>query len=164
MKHVLIDLGRHQSWADAEFWRAFEKCAAATQDEAIHNRLHHLHNVQRIYWWLVTGHERSTFDRTTPQDFASVSALREYAERSSRAVAEFIETVSDEHLAERIEMPWFHKNPPFSVAVGDALLQAIMHSQWHRGQNATRLRELGGDPPGVDLILWYLKDRPAADW
>ena len=37
-----------------------------------------------------------------------------------------------------------------------------MHSQWHRGQNAMRLRELGGEPPTTDLIVWYWKGRPSA--
>jgi len=45
---------------------------------------------------------------------------------------------------------------------GEALTQMAMHSQWHRGQNATRLRELGAQPPTVDLIAWYWKGRPSA--
>jgi hypothetical protein len=32
------------------------------------------------------------------------------------------------------------------------------------GQNATRLRELGGAPPMTDLIVWYWKGRPLSDW
>jgi uncharacterized damage-inducible protein DinB len=164
MKPLLVDLSRHQSWADAEFWRAFERCAPAAHDDAIRNRLHHLDFVQRVFWWIVTGRDRSTLETTKPQDFASVAALRDYAEGSSRAVADFIEAATEERLSERVELPWFPKNPPFSLTVAEALMQAIMHSQWHRGQNAARLRELGGDPPLVDLIAWYLKDRPAADW
>jgi uncharacterized damage-inducible protein DinB len=39
-----------------------------------------------------------------------------------------------------------------------------MHSQHHRGQNATRLRELGGEPPMTDLIVWYWKGRPGPRW
>ena len=46
----------------------------------------------------------------------------------------------------------------------EALTQCAMHSQWHRGQNAMRLRELGGEPPAVDLIVWYWKGRPEAQW
>ena len=76
----------------------------------------------------------------------------------------FIDAVTDERLTERVQMPWLHREPPFSIAVGEALMQAVMHSQWHRGQNATRLRELGGDPPTLDLIVWYSNDRPAATW
>jgi uncharacterized damage-inducible protein DinB len=39
----------------------------------------------------------------------------------------------------------------------DHLLQAVLHSQHHRGQIATRLRDLGGSPPTVDYIVWVRK-------
>ena len=41
-------------------------------------------------------------------------------------------------------------------------MQCVMHSQYHRGQNATRLRELGGSPPITDYILWLYKSKPPA--
>ena len=50
------------------------------------------------------------------------------------------------------------------LTVEQALLQAAMHSQYHRAQNATRLRELGAEPPLTDLIVWYWKRKPAAHW
>jgi uncharacterized damage-inducible protein DinB len=34
----------------------------------------------------------------------------------------------------------------------------------HRGQNARRLRELGGEPPTTDLIVWIAAGRPPPDW
>jgi uncharacterized damage-inducible protein DinB len=51
-----------------------------------------------------------------------------------------------------------------TLTVTEALTQCDMHSQHHRGQNATRLRELGGEPPPTDLIFWYWKGRPAPEW
>ena len=30
--------------------------------------------------------------------------------------------------------------------------------------NAVILRELGGEPPATDLIVWLWKGRPAPDW
>jgi uncharacterized damage-inducible protein DinB len=39
-----------------------------------------------------------------------------------------------------------------------------MHSHYHRGQNATRLRELGGTPPTTDYIVWLWKGRPQPAW
>jgi uncharacterized damage-inducible protein DinB len=60
-------------------------------------------------------------------------------------------------------MPWF-TDPPLSITVTEALTQCAMHSHYHRGQNATRLRELGGEPPGTDIIVWYWKNRPAPAW
>jgi uncharacterized damage-inducible protein DinB len=39
-----------------------------------------------------------------------------------------------------------------------------IHSHHHRGQNAAALRELGGEPPPTDLIVWYWKEKPGAPW
>ena len=39
-----------------------------------------------------------------------------------------------------------------------------MHSHYHRGQNATRFRELGGEPPMTDFIVWLRDGQPAARW
>ena len=66
-------------------------------------------------------------------------------------------------LERRIGIPWF-TNPPLELSVREGLTQVAMHSHYHRGQNATRLRELGGNPPGIDLITWIRKERPAANW
>ena len=110
------------------------------------------------------GCQVQSFKATTVDDFPSTGGLREYAETSSRPFAEFVAALSDDRLQARIELPFFEKVPTFTVSVGEALMQAMTHSQWHRGQNATRLRELGGEPPAVDLIIWYLKDRPPAAW
>ena len=164
LKKLLVDLGRHQSWADAESWRALEACTAAKDDSIILNRLHHLHLVQQAFGWLLQGKEMSAFPMTTPGDFPSFGALRHFARESSVALADFIETVSDERLIERVQPPWLKREPPFSMGVGEAFMQAAMHSQWHRGQNATRLRELGGEPPPLDLIVWMSNGRPAAAW
>jgi len=39
-----------------------------------------------------------------------------------------------------------------------------MHSTHHRGQVNARLRELGGEPPLADFIVWLWWGRPAASW
>ena len=65
-------------------------------------------------------------------------------------------------MDEMIEVPWF--KPPARLSVRQALTQAAMHSLYHRGQNATRLRELGGVPPTTDFIVWLKDGQPAARW
>jgi uncharacterized damage-inducible protein DinB len=62
-----------------------------------------------------------------------------------------------------VDIVWFN-DPPLRITVAEALTQCAMHSQWHRGQNAARLRELGTEPPTLDLIVWYWKGRPPAVW
>jgi hypothetical protein len=109
---LLRDLFNHQTWADAEHWRAIGAHPAARADQTIRKRLHHLHFVQHAFLW----------------------------------------TVGD------------RKDPPLTITVAEALTQCAMHSHYHRGQNATRLRDLGGEPPPTDLIYWQWKGRPAGAW
>lgn len=162
MNPLLLDLLRHQAWADAELWRAIEAHPPARDDEAIRSRLHHLHLVQRSFTWIADG-RRTGFEFSKPEDFATFADLKSFARDSHAGIDRLLAEISEHRLAEIAAIPWF-KDPPLSINVGEALAQCAMHSQWHRGQNANRLRELGGTPPTVDLILWYWKSRPAPDW
>jgi uncharacterized damage-inducible protein DinB len=152
----------HQAWADAELWRAIEACAPAGRDAAIRGRWHHIHLVQRGFLWVV-GDRSAEFQFSKPEDFAELGDLKAFGMRANAEIAEYLPNVDEARLCEQVTIPWF-QNPPLSITVAEALTQCAMHSQWHRGQNATRLRELGGDVPLVDLIIWMLKGRPRAEW
>ena len=162
MNPLLRDLYEHQSWADAEHWRSIEAHPSAAADEAIRKRLHHLHIVQHAFRWIV-GDRRTPFTMTTPEGFAALSDLKTYAREYHDEITRFLTSLPASRFDEPIQVPWF-EDPPLTITVAEALTQAAMHSQWHRGQNAVRLRELGVEPPPVDLIVWYWKGRPAAAW
>lgn len=49
---------------------------------------------------------------------------------------------------------------PFEAPAGVLLLQVLTHSQHHRGQNASRMRQLGTTPPMTDFAVWYALGRP----
>ena len=49
---------------------------------------------------------------------------------------------------------------PFEAPAGVLLLQILLHGQHHRAQNASRLRELGVEPPMTDFILCYALGKP----
>jgi uncharacterized damage-inducible protein DinB len=162
MNPLLRDFCGHQVWADAELWRAIGGHAPARDDKAIRDRLHHIAIVQRAFLWAV-GDRQDRFVFTTPADFASFEDLKAYSREHHDRISAFIGTVSAARLDEPVVIPWF-QDPPLTLTVTEALTQCAMHSHYHRGQNATRLRELGGEPPGTDLIVWYWKGRPAAVW
>lgn len=48
--------------------------------------------------------------------------------------------------------------------MNDLLRDILAHREWADATHATRLRELGGEPPTTDLILWYWSQWPAALW
>jgi len=162
MNALLRDLYGHQEWADAEHWRAVEAHPPALADQAIRDRLHHIHLVQHVFLW-AAGDRREPPQITTSADFPDPDALKEYGRSGHRALVDLLAATPPERFAEVIVMGWA---PPGSAALTleHALTQAVMHSHYHRGQNAVRLRELGGVPPGTDLIVWYWRNQPPAQW
>jgi uncharacterized damage-inducible protein DinB len=161
MNSLLRDFYGHQVWADAEHWRAIDAHPPARDDEAIRNRLHHIAIVQRAFLWGV-GDRQEDFAFTKPEDF-TFDGLKQYAREHHDRITIYMSTVSDARLAEPVAIPWF-QDPPLMLKVEEALAQCAMHSHYHRGQNATRLRELGAVPPLTDLIFWYWKGRPGPTW
>ncbi len=160
MNPLLRDFYGHQVWADAEHWRAIEAHPAARDDEAITKRLHHIHLVQRVFRWAV-GDRQAPFVLTKPEDFRSLADLKSYAREYHEEMPGFLEAFTKARLDEKIEMPWF-KEPPLAITVTEALTQCAMHSHYHRGQNATRLRELGWRAAGDGLDRMVLEGAPGA--
>ena len=161
MASYLDELYAHQEWADAEHWRAFEAHATALADKAIRARLLHIHQVQYAYVW-IAGTRAAQFEFRKIEDFPTMADLKQYARQGHAQMIAIVKAATEKQLDETLEIPWFQ--PPLKVSVRHALMQAAMHSHYHRGQNATRLRELGGEPPMTDFILWVRDGKPAAKW
>ena len=163
MRDTLIELYRHQEWADAEIWRAAEAQAHVLADKTFFDRQHHIVLVQRAFLALVSGADLSRYRFTTPEDYATPAELKAEAHEYHRTAHRFLGETQNDALEGRIAVPWF-KEPPLELTAGQALLQAALHSQHHRGQQASRLRELGATPPMTDYIVWLWKGRAAAQW
>jgi uncharacterized damage-inducible protein DinB len=88
--------------------------------------------------------------------------LKTYARQGLEAMSELLKKTDEDLMEEVIEVVWF--KPALKIRRRQALTQAAMHSHSHRGQNATRLRDLGGVPPGTDFIEWLYRGQPAAAW
>ena len=161
MLSYLHELYAHQEWADAEHWRAFEAHAPALADKAIRERLHHIHLVQSAFLWVV-GPRASQFAITKPEDYPNIADLKAFARKCHGEMATLLSALDEQKLQQTVEVPWF--KPPLTISRRHALTQCAMHSHYHRGQNATRFRELGGVPPTTDFILWLHKGQPPADW
>lgn len=161
MPSYLDELFAHQDWADAEHWRALESHAESLNDKAIRERLHHIHLVQHAFLWM-TGPQTTQFELKKLEDFVTTAELKQYARQGNVELRELLQSLSPERLEETIVIPWF--KPPLTISRRHALTQAAMHSHYHRGQNATRLRDIGGAPPTTDFIVWVKDGKPAAKW
>ena len=164
MKSLLQDLLGHQAWADAELWKALEQHPVSLEKEDICKRLRHFHSTQFAYLTLLRGEAvdvRSIVSRYG--DSVPLANVKQYAIEVHQEFGMWLLGASEAKLEETIVIPWF-KDPTFIVTVTQAVVQVAMHSQYHRGQNATKLREAGGTPPALDFVLWIMHGRPKADW
>jgi len=165
-RDTVADLYRHQAWADAAMWSAVMASPAALTDAVIQDRLVHIHLVQRVY---LQGWEGREFDPTIPAFDDARSRMR-WGHEYHQAVTPFIEGLGADRLDEAFPLPWGEiveqslGRPPGPVTLVETLLQIPLHSTYHRGQIATRMRDLGAEPAETDFILWVFIDKPAASW
>ena len=160
MLDVIKDLYAHQEWADASHWRAILGSEAARKDLELKERLVHLHAAQQVWlgrWQGVSLGFPKAGDHASIEDahhFAQAchAALRAYL--SLRKEADMVEAITYTNLA----------GESFTQPLGELMLHLAMHSQYHRGQNAARLRSLGMPAAATDLVNWQRSGRPGAEW
>ena len=154
---VLMDLARHQAWADSAHWKALRQNTALLEDAEIRKRLNHMVTAQKMLTALARG------ETSDPGGAKEIESMDELESAMANTQAALIAALGSVDLDRMIALPRGPKGP-FEAPAGVLLLQALTHSQHHRGQNATRLRELGGAMPVTDYIVWILEGRPAPAW
>jgi uncharacterized damage-inducible protein DinB len=156
----LRDLFHHLEWADAAFWKAVRACVAAETDGDLLGRLYHLHVVQHAYVQIWEGRRP---ELTRADELPTVASLQDWARAGHAALGAALAGCDPSRLSEAVNLPW--AGPPRSAAtLAETMLQVVMHSTHHRGQNALRLRALGGESPLTDYVAWIWNGRPAAAW
>jgi len=150
---ALLDLARHQTWADAAHWKALRENTKLLEDAEIRTRLNHMVMAVKMLTMLARG---ETPDAAVKKEIDSVDELEAAMGKAHADLAAMLGTVD---LEKMIALPRGPKGP-FEAPAGVLLLQAITHSQHHRGQNASRMRQLGATPPMTDYVIWYALGRP----
>lgn len=145
MMTLIRELFRYQSWADLQIVAAARPYAG---DADLRKTLHHIVFVQRFFLLQCSAREFDVeLESQPPETFDELEQLfRDTHAEEIELVAEMDAAALDRPL----ETPRLER---FKPTVRDALLQAVLHSQHHRGQVATRLRQLGATPPTVDFIV-----------
>jgi uncharacterized damage-inducible protein DinB len=161
MRDTIVDLYRHQEWADAELWRASELHPTALSDRELWERQHHIHLVQRAFLRIVQGGGMQGAPLKKLETYGHPDELKADARHYYADVWRFMNDLESGALDRSIAIPWFKG---LTLPMQQALMQATLHSHYHRGQQATRLRQLGATPPNLDYIYWIWKGRPAAQW
>jgi uncharacterized damage-inducible protein DinB len=160
MLQHLCDLMAHQSWADAAFFHCWEGSPRTLEDEDVRRRTAHIAMVQEGFRKLIAGEPVS---RPPEQPVPGFAELKERIRASGGALRTLLEGMTEERLARPLDVPWL-QGKPTEITIAEALVQVAMHSQHHRGQNMSRLKQLGGTPQNVDWILWVWHGRPEGSW
>ena len=154
----------HAEWADALIWKAVLACGQ--EDVELRGRIHHLHLVQWTYLHLWLGEKAKPRELSA---FPTLAGIRAWAQEYYRELPSYLGAVSGAEVAAHVRFPWADGlvqrfGRAQLVTWGESVLQVAMHSSYHRGQVARRLRELGAEPPLTDFVAWIWMDRPEADW
>ncbi len=158
----LKQLMHHMAWADALAWDAVLALPGPQPDRRLRELLYHVHTVQCAYDQLL----RSEPLRIPESDsFGDLASLRAWGRECHDRLAAFVISLDVAGLDRPVEFPWAEQlvarfGEPRAADAGQALLQVAMHSSYHRGQIATRIRELGGEPPLTDFIAFVWMDQP----
>ena len=150
---LLQGLARHQAWADTAHWKALHENSTLLEDLEIRKRLNHMVMALRMLTALARG------EKPDPSGMKDIEPANHLEAALEKANADLIEAINATDLQKMIAIP---RGPqgPWEAPAGVLLLQAITHSQHHRGQNASRMRQLGATPPMTDFVIWYALGRP----
>jgi uncharacterized damage-inducible protein DinB len=146
---LMRQLFEHQHWADGQLLQAVAAHPVAFTDGKLLATLHHIVFVQRVFTALLAA---TPFDiQTESQPVSSLDALQPLYAASHGNQSALLSSLTEEALARPVENPWV---PHLKGTAAEILMQVILHSQNHRGQCLTRLRELSGAAPTLDFIVW----------
>lgn len=162
----LRDLYRHMEWADALVWRAVLASAEARANQKLREYLYHLHLVQ---WAWLRAWRCEPPDTPFPT-FEDAPTLMLWGRSYYGQIAPHLDNLTDKKISETMQLPWADiverelGRAPERTSTAETMLQIPLHSLYHRGQINMTLREVGGEPPGVDYIKWAWLGRPDANW
>jgi uncharacterized damage-inducible protein DinB len=159
MLTFLRDLLAHAEWADAVFFHTWGKSPARDHEE-MRRRVDHIVGVQQGFLAILRDETSGRPPDGPPSSFEDLKAR---APAVHAAVRDFTAALQPEGLSRTVRIPWFPE-PPCVITVAEALVQMALHTQHHRGQCMTRLKDLGGEPKNVDWIIWLWKQKPQGRW
>ena len=157
----------HMMWSDAEVWKKILSFDLIQNDERIKKLLYHLHQVQYAFYFLWN---ELPLEIPKPEEFSDLKSIAKWGFDYQQKLEEFLSSAKSVEKDKVIQIPWSvfmerkTKQKVVPATLEETMLQVASHSTYHRGQINTRFRELGGDPPSVDFIVWVWLGKPKADW
>jgi uncharacterized damage-inducible protein DinB len=155
MLSMIDELMRHKWWANANLLHRIKQHPSAAEDEELRKMLHHILVSNRFWLFAILGR---TFVREDEMQIpGDLAGILERFKDTEQLESDWLATASQSDLERTLETR--SSRLGIDVSVREAIMQICMHTQGHRSQCATRLRALGGTPPGMDYVLWIKENR-----
>lgn len=119
---------------------------------SIHGTLAHMAGAEWV--WLERWKGESLSRGWTADDFPGVAELRSRWREIESERRELIERLTEERLRQDLSYKNL-KGEPFTLPLVEQMQHVVNHATLHRGQVVGMIRQLGLQPPAVDL-LYYL--------
>jgi uncharacterized damage-inducible protein DinB len=123
---------------------------------SIHGTLVHMAGAEWI--WLERWKGMSHTHIWTADDFADAAALRSRWREIETERRELLESLTEERLRQDLSYKNI-KGEPFALPLVDQMQHVVNHATLHRGQVVGMIRQLGLQPPTVDLLYYLIAQR-----
>lgn len=164
MSETLIELFKHNAWANQQLFAASQALGDAQLDAtldgtfgSIRDTLLHIIGAQERYVTALAGAGPVTVFRER-EPFPGIGALADAAQASSAALVALAAQAQP-----GATVTTTHRGEAFTLPVWLLLVQAINHATEHRAQVAAILTQLGIEPPGMDGWTYH-EATTNADW
>ena len=164
MSEGLIELFRHNVWANQRLFDACERLSEAQLDATVggtfggvRNTLLHIVGAQERIAAALAGIGQVSVSRDRAP-FPGFAELREGARTSGEALVELAARVRSEAT---VTTTW--RGEAYTLPIWLLLVQAINHATEHRAQVAVILTQQGLEPPTMDGWTYH-EDRFNGDW
>ncbi len=154
------ELYRHQAWADAEHWKCVLAFEPARQDRALRERLLHIHGAQQL--WMARWQDLP-WSFPDMEQFPEITDILHLAKGCEVAFKHYVGALKAEDLGRTLRGKRLN-GEPYECSLQDSLIHVAHHSDYHRGQNATRMRELGSHMGPTGWFDWARLGKPGASW
>jgi len=123
---------------------------------SIHGTLTHMAGAEWIWLerWRGVSHSRIWTDA----DFADVPALRARWRQIEEERRQLLDGLSEERLHQDLSYKNV-KGEPFTLPLVEQMQHVVNHATLHRGQVVGMIRQLGVQPPAVDLLFYLIAQK-----
>jgi uncharacterized damage-inducible protein DinB len=123
---------------------------------SIHGTLAHMAGAEWI--WLERWRGTSPPRIWTAEDFADLPAIRALWRQIEEDRQTLLDSLSEEDMGRELSYRNL-KGEPFALPLVAQMQHVVNHSTQHRGQVVGMIRQLGVQPPAVDLLYYLIQGK-----